>query len=525
MICFMYLWPFAARLQHGDPVLAGVAWLLVLYLTILEEGVVPDNLARELHRPQLMASMFRRRYAGCRFSWARAESHTLWAGLVWIDRNAPQSFRLAFRVMILSMVASIFVPAIGAASAFMGEVRARRPRGRAARELAATLDAVDDSKIVGRIRADRAMGRPGYHPRVLWRAYLSSFIMGLSSTNALIRRLQDDPDLRVVCGFGRTLPHRTTFNRFIQRLDRHTDLVNGCLAGITDQLAELLPGLGEKVAVDSTTVRSHSNPWRTNRAGEKSDLDAGWTAKGMGKKKQFYWGYKLHLMVDAVHEVPLFGYTTPANRGDSPELLPMLDGARKSHDWIRPRYVMADKGYDALSNYNGVKQRGGRFIAPTRRHQSVSAEEEAAERKREERDILENPPTCIGFVDMVHVRTDPARGILFRCRSEGCNARRLYPASRLACRMEVWETPMERRRPGSIYEGSVRWNQMYLLRQSAERVFKSLKESRRLERHCVRGLARMSLHVTMSVLGFSATYLVNLLADAVRPRWMVRKVA
>ena len=94
-----------------------------------------------------------------------------------------------------------------------------------------------------------------------------------------------------------------------------------------------------------------------------------------------------------------------------------------------------------------------------------------------------------------------------------------------ACRMEVWETAADRRLFGSMSEGSRRWRQLYSLRQSVERVFKSLKESRRLERHYIRGLRRVELHALMSILSFSATYLVNLLAGVARPRWMVRKVA
>ena len=53
-----------------------------------------------------------------------------------------------------------------------------------------------------------------------------------------------------------------------------------------------------------------------------------------------------------------------------------------------------------------------------------------------------------------------------------------------------------------------------------------MKESRRLERHCVRGLRQIRLHATMSVLAFQATSLVRLQAgEANHMRWMVRKVA
>ena len=47
------------------------------------------------------------------------------------------------------------------------------------------------------------------------------------------------------------------------------------------------------------------------------------------------------------------------------------------------------------------------------------------------------------------------------------------------------------------------WKALYAKRQAIERVFKSMKESRRLERHCVRGLRQITLHSLMSALGVS----------------------
>ena len=66
----------------------------------------------------------------------------------------------------------------------------------------------------------------------------------------------------------------------------------------------------------------------------------------------------------------------------------------------------------------------------------------------------------------------------------------------------------------------------YRKRQAIERVFKSLKESRRLERHCIRGLRRVTLHSLMSALAFQATVLVRILmGEAEHMRWLVRQVA
>ncbi len=79
---------------------------------------------------------------------------------------------------------------------------------------------------------------------------------------------------------------------------------------------------------------------------------------------------------------------------------------------------------------------------------------------------------------------------------------------------------------GLIRRNSPEWNALYSKRQAIKRVFKSMKESRRLERHCVRGLRQISLHILMSTLAFQVTSLANLLAgrreDA---NWMVQRIA
>ena len=233
-------------------------------------------------------------------------------------------------------------------------------------ELRSVLESVDASALFDRLAQYRQVGRKGYPLAALWRAYLSSFILGLASTNELIRRLQDDPEIRLLCGFS-TLPHRTTFNRFINRLALHRDLVEDCLATLTDQLAELLPGLGQKIAVDSSVVKSHSSPNRK----PVSDPEASWTAKNSTRSKsgkEWHWGYKYHLVADATYGVPLYGYTTTASRNDSPELPKLLSQAEVAHPWLRPTHVMADKGYDSRANHEAVAGLDAILVCPARRY-------------------------------------------------------------------------------------------------------------------------------------------------------------
>ena len=119
--------------------------------------------------------------------------------------------------------------------------------------LSETLDSIDATPLLFRLRLYCLTGRPGHSLRALRRAYAASFLLNLPHTNALIRQIKADPALRRLCGFGDVLPHRTTFNRFIRRLSRHADLVEAALAGLTDRLKALLPDLGETVAVAATS--------------------------------------------------------------------------------------------------------------------------------------------------------------------------------------------------------------------------------------------------------------------------------
>ena len=219
------------------------------------------------------------------------------------------------------------------------------------------LDSVDASPLLDRLAEYRPTGRKGYPLIALWRAYLMSFLLNMPSTNALVRRLQDDAALRRLCGFGKQLPHRTTFNRFINRVTDHPDLVKTCLAQLTEDLKteDHLPGLGDIVALDSTNVTTYSNPDRRT----VSDTDASWTAKTVkvNGTKEWHFGFKFHLLVDAQHGVPITGFTTTAKWHDSLFLVALLDKARGLHRWFRPGYVVGDKGYDTVANHAAVIKR------------------------------------------------------------------------------------------------------------------------------------------------------------------------
>ena len=384
-------------------------------------------------------------------------------------------------------------------------------------DLAEILDTLsrEAQPLLNRLWEHRKNHRPGYPLRAMWRSYVASFILNMPHTNALKRRLDADLELRFLCGFVDGVPARSTFNRFIQNVSKHNDLVEGIFIRLTDQLRDNLPGLGRTVAVDSTTVRSNSNP---NRKGI-SDPEASWTKKNSARAqggKEWHFGYKAHVVACAKYGLPLGLIVTTASQNDSPMLPKVIDHTKETFPWFRPTVVIADRGYDALVNHQYVVDQGAIPIIHIRRLA-----------KQKGIHTAKGIPTCIGGEAMVHVQDDAAGRRLYRCPPEGCHLKASFKGGGRHCLDSVWENPeRDLRLFGAVRRDSREWARLYKLRQSIERVFKSMKESRRLERHCVRGLTQVTLHVLMSTLTFQATALQRLRAGEARyMRWQVRKIA
>jgi IS5 family transposase len=176
--------------------------------------------------------------------------------------------------------------------------------------------------------------------------------------------------LRHVCGVevfrgAKTVPRAWVYTRFLHKLLRHQAAIDRMLETLVDRLEELLPDLGRRLAVDSKAIESHGKPLRkevdVSKPDGRRDRDADWgvkTCKGVREdgtaweKTKRWFGYKLHLLVDADYELPLGYAVTPASANDSPYLLPLVERLKQGHPELveRSEYLSADKGYDSEEN-------------------------------------------------------------------------------------------------------------------------------------------------------------------------------
>ena len=394
-------------------------------------------------------------------------------------------------------------------------------------ELGQLLETLDDTAIIARLQAYRPTGRPGYPLRTLWNAYIAAFYLNLPHTNALIRRLQDDPLLREACGFeaNAKLPVRRTFNYFIARLSHHADLVEQCLARLTDELKTLLPDFGNEVAIDATAVRTHSNPQKPKA--KISDPEAAWGVKHSVQSKSkdstdYFFGYKIHMVADANYGLPIAFKVTAGNRSDSPELPAVMDKAMEMYDWFKPAAASADRGYDAMTNFEYLYSQHG--IDPIIHIRKPTA----ADKLYDGIYTAAAVPTCMGLEPMEYVGQTGDGKRIYRCASEGCHLKDSKQGGIVHCDTVIAEDPKSNIRVlGPITRRNSReWRAIYARRWAIERLFKTLKESRRLESHCVRGLRQITLHALMATLTYQASALVSVKAgDLEWMRWMVRKIA
>ncbi len=366
----------------------------------------------------------------------------------------------------------------------------------------------------------RRNGRPGYPARVMLRAYAVSFALNLSSTNALIRLLRRDAAIRDMCGFeGLNLPCRRTFNHFIRWLARHLDMVEGMLAGVTDELRQYLSDLGDVVAIDSTNVRTHSNPNRRRVSDPEADWGVKHSPRAKAGDKEFFYGYKVHMVADATHGLPLAVIVTAGNRNDTLLLPRVMDRAAGMYLWWSPRVAIADRGYDSYANHHWLDTRGVAAVIHIRR---ATAHDKLYDGVY----TTDGVPVCLGQVPMEYAMTDPKTGQhLYVCPEGGCHLKEGGRGGITYCDSEVWEDPRGNLRVsgGRVRRDSAEWRAYYRQRQSIERVFKGMKESRRLERHYTRGHRMIALHATMSTLVYQANALARLRAGA-GMLWQVDRV-
>ena len=229
------------------------------------------------------------------------------------------------------------------------------------------LDRLPDQTLLSALRRYRGKGRNDYPMHVLWRAHLLRIMLRHPTMEDCLAELKRNPALRQVAGIeaGMNVPAPCNMSRFLEVLGRpeHLQLTEAMFGRMARLLGEAVPDLGVHLAGDSAALCARADaPGRGQEGLPQPDGAIKQYLDDQGKVlKTYQWfGYKFHLLVDAVHEVVLAFKLTSASAADSVQLPDLLDQAQRFLPAGRIKTLAYDKAADnepshALLQGHGIK--------------------------------------------------------------------------------------------------------------------------------------------------------------------------
>jgi len=388
------------------------------------------------------------------------------------------------------------------------------------------VEHLPDESLMRALEQQRGRGRNDYPVRAVWNSILAGVVYEHVSVESLRRELKRNAQLRRLCGFEvvegeEAVPPSWAYSRFLASLMGQMELVEEMFDELVESLREELPGFGRSLAVDGKAVRTHARPRRraeqTRERDGRRDVDADFGEKRsrgvredgtLWEKVTRWFGYKLHLVVDAQYELPVGYEVTRASCAEQPVAHRLLDELDERHPELVEgcEHFIGDKGYDdgkLIRRLWDVHE-----IKPVIAIRALWGDGEATR-------------VVSGMLDVVY---DYKGTVYCHCPSTGRRSQMAYGgfertrgtlkyrcpalhygfecAGRALCgvhgsvRIPLSE---DRRVFTPLARSSYRWKGEYKKRTAAERVNSRFDVSFGFERHFIRGLDKMKLRCGLAL--------------------------
>lgn len=392
------------------------------------------------------------------------------------------------------------------------------------------IEYMPDEELMSKLEKERRNGRDDYPVRAMWNAVLAGVVFQHISVESLRRELSRNGQLRLMCGFYGSvrsdtnrrnrqrrkqtgmIPPAWVFTRFLKKLLEHGEEIDKIFETLVDELRGLLPDFGKDLAIDSKAINSLATGVNKNDKDDgRRDKDANWGRKeyrgvredGTTWEKIVKWfGYKLHLIVDANYELPVAYSLTKASEPDINEAHRMIDRLHEERPEVLEtcETLEADKGYDdtkiciELWDEYGIKPvidmrncwRDGEETRQLKGHDNIVYNYKGnvycyCDKTLEKREMVAG-----GFEKDRNTlkKLCPARQYGIPCK--GMNECRVNQGIRI-------KLEEDRRIFTPIDRASYKWERYYDKRTSVERVNSRLDESFGFEKHYIRGQKKMTV--------------------------------
>jgi len=386
--------------------------------------------------------------------------------------------------------------------------------------LVLVIENIPDEDLMKILEKERKTGRNDYPVRAMWNSILAGVVFQHASIASLLRELKRNGQLRTICGFVGKTPNSYNYSRFFKALIKHQEALDSMFNLIVKKLQGALPGFGEILAGDGKAIESYANrKTKKDKADGRSEADANLGVKrALSKDKdektyvtiKSWFGYRMHLIVDAKYELPVAYEVTKASCSEQVVMSEMIAKLSKTHESITKKchIFTADRGYDSQKLNKSLYDEYG--IKPV-------IDMTNQWKDKEEIRMFENRHNIVGYNNKAQIFCyDPKTGerhmmqyegfekdrstLRYGCpvksgaKCKGCNE---CTYGNKSVRISMDE---DRRRFTPVARSSYKWKRLYKKRTSVERVNSRLDVSYGFERHTIRGQKKMKLRVSMALL-------------------------
>jgi hypothetical protein len=371
------------------------------------------------------------------------------------------------------------------------------------------LEGLNDEELMRELERKRGNGRNEYPVRVMWNLLIAMKVFGHRTVASFRRELARNAQLRKICGledFGRKkhlVPPARVFTKFMKVLTDAQEQIDSMFKEMVRELKETLPQFGETLAGDGKFLDSYAkrpgkepNP----KAGDRAEKDAAWGGKEYhyrdknGKeqvKTEWHYGFKAHLICEVRTELPVAYEVLAAN---SDEKKAMIDLLAKLPDDLRERskYLLLDKGYDSTQMIQKIKGAG---ISPIVDIRNCWKDGETTKQYKNT-DIVYDYQGNVYYVD--------ERGKQHRMLYEGYDCQKKCLRYSYQGKIHKIYTRYDERVFLPVARDSMKFARLYKGRTAVERLNGRLDRDFMFEDHCIRGLNKMRLLVSLTLLVMNA---------------------
>jgi len=385
------------------------------------------------------------------------------------------------------------------------------------KRLKIVLETLPDEKLMRKLERKRGKGRDDYPVRAMWNLIIAGYIFGHNSIASLLRELRRNIQLVYACGFEfRKLPEAHNVSRFIKLLLTHESEIKKMFEELCQTLYELLEDFGKEAAIDSKWLHSAANQASgRKKADGRSETDARKGVKTYSgvRKDGTAWekvitcfGFKVHLLVDAVYELPIAYAVTDAAASDITEGKKMIKDLAGNRPEVLKicKHFMGDKGYDDTVFIEELKDKGIKAVIAKRTMWKTETEKEVPGYEGAYYDEAGN--VYCYTQDKGNRRMMTPNGyekerdaVRFKCPAQAYGVKCTQVGD---CKCKNLRVPLstDPRIFTQVQRESYKWERLYRKRTAVERVNSRLDGAYGFEERRTRGLERTTLQVGLALM-------------------------